>query len=42
MLIRDDASNGTLSFRRETLHLSPDKTLTLKVKGRGGFVIVFE
>jgi hypothetical protein len=42
MLIGDGASGGTLSFRRETLHLSTDKRLPVKVKGRGGFVIVFE
>jgi alpha-glucosidase len=44
MLIADgvDGEGGNLSFRRETLRLSPDKTLPVKVKRRGGFVIVFD
>jgi hypothetical protein len=41
MLIAD-GENGNLSFRRESLQLSPDKTLPVKVKGRGGFVIAFD
>jgi hypothetical protein len=42
MLMGDGASGGTLSFRREKVALSADKTLAVKVKGRGGFVLVFD
>jgi hypothetical protein len=41
---RDAAAgaNVALSFRRDTFRLSADKTLAVRVKGRGGFVIVFD
>jgi hypothetical protein len=40
-LIRD-GDGGNLSFSKEAVELSADKKLVVKLKGRGGFVIVFD
>jgi len=37
-----DGDGGNLSFRKLQFDLSPDKAVEIPVKGRGGFVIVFE
>ena len=37
-----DGDGGNLSFRTESVQPTPEKTLDLTVKPRGGFVIVFD
>ena len=37
-----DGEGGNLSFRREDVRLTSDNTLTLTIKGRGGFVVAFD
>ena len=37
-----DGDGGNLSFHRDPVRLSADKKLRVTVKGRGGFVIVFD
>jgi hypothetical protein len=37
-----DGNGGNLSFSREDVRLSSDNTLTLTIKGRGGFVVAFD
>ena len=44
-LITDADTPGAgvnLAFRSEAIRLSSDKTLSVRVRGRGGFVIVFD
>jgi hypothetical protein len=37
-----DGSGGNLSFRREAVQLTAQRTLDLNLKARGGFVLVFD
>jgi len=37
-----DGDGGNLSFRKDDVQLSGDKSLAVTLKGRGGFVLVFD